>query len=89
MAVSKINRNTPQARPKRPNNCEKTLDPHAAATPATVLEPSPLTLGCGAMTDERWQSFYEGMRDVGLYPAGMDYKKAYSLEFVNKRVGLA
>lgn len=47
------------------------------------------TLGIGAMTDRRWQSFYEGMRDAGLYPGGMDFKKAYSLEFVNKRVGLA
>jgi NitT/TauT family transport system substrate-binding protein len=48
-----------------------------------------LTLGVGAMTEARWQSFYETMRDVGLYPAGMDVKRAYSLDFVNKRVGLA
>ncbi|MGG5887047.1 ABC transporter substrate-binding protein [Falsiroseomonas sp. HC035] len=46
-------------------------------------------LGIGAMTDARWQSFYESMRDVSLYPAGLDFKRAYSLEFVNKRVGLA
>ena len=46
-------------------------------------------LGIGAMTDARWQRFYEGMRDVGLYPEGMDFKRAYSLDFVNKRVGLA
>jgi NitT/TauT family transport system substrate-binding protein len=48
-----------------------------------------LQLGIGAMTDARWKSFYEGMRDAGLYPAGMDPARAYSLEFVNKRVGLA
>ena len=54
-----------------------------------VMSGDALTLGCGAMTDARWQSFYEGMRDVGLYPAGMDFKRAYSLDFVNKRVGLA
>lgn len=47
-----------------------------------------LSAGIGAMTDARWKSFYEGMRDVGRYPAGMDIAKAYSLEFVNKRVGL-
>jgi NitT/TauT family transport system substrate-binding protein len=46
-------------------------------------------LGIGAMTDERWQGFYENMRDAGVYPPGLDFKKAYSLEFVNKRVGLA
>jgi NitT/TauT family transport system substrate-binding protein len=46
-------------------------------------------LGICAMTDTRWQGFYESMRDVGLYPTGLDYKRAYSLDFVNKRVGLA
>ena len=45
-------------------------------------------LGIGAMTHERWQGFYEMMRDVGLYPAGMDFRRAYTLDFVNKRVGL-
>jgi NitT/TauT family transport system substrate-binding protein len=48
-----------------------------------------LQLGIGAMTHERWQSFYEGMRDAGLYPAGMEFRRAYTLDFVNKRVGLA
>ncbi|WP_372619584.1 ABC transporter substrate-binding protein [Falsiroseomonas sp.] len=48
-----------------------------------------LTLGVGAMTDARWQSFYETMRDAGLYPAGMDFRRAYLLDFVNKRVGLS
>jgi NitT/TauT family transport system substrate-binding protein len=54
-----------------------------------VLSGDALQLGIGAMTDARWQSFYEGMRDAGVYPAGLDFKKAYSLDFVNKRVGLA
>jgi NitT/TauT family transport system substrate-binding protein len=48
-----------------------------------------LTMGIGAMTDARWQSFYETMRDAGLYPAGMDFRRAYNLDFVNKRVGLS
>lgn len=48
-----------------------------------------LSLGIGAMTHERWQSFYETMRDAGLYPAGMDFRRAYSLDFVNKRVGVS
>jgi NitT/TauT family transport system substrate-binding protein len=46
-------------------------------------------LGIGAMTAARWQSFYETMRDVGVFPAGLDVTRAYSLDFVNKRVGLA
>ncbi len=47
------------------------------------------TLGIGAMTHERWQSFYENTRDVGINPPGMDIRRAYTLDFVNKRVGLA
>ena len=46
-----------------------------------------LKLGIGAMTDERWKRFYETMTAAGAFPAGIDYKKAYSLEFVNKGIG--
>lgn len=48
-----------------------------------------LKLGIGAMTDARWKDFFEVMSKQGLYPAGMDYKKAYTLQFVNKGVGLS
>lgn len=48
-----------------------------------------LTMGIGAMTDARWARFYASMVDVGVLPAGVDAKKAYSLEFVNKGVGKA
>jgi NitT/TauT family transport system substrate-binding protein len=54
-----------------------------------VLSGDAERLGVGAMTHERWQSFYEMMRDVGLYPANMDFRRAYTLDLVNKRVGLA
>ena len=47
-----------------------------------------LTLGIGAMTDERWARFYAAMSAVDVVPKGIDPKKAYSLEFVNKGVGL-
>ncbi len=46
-----------------------------------------LKLGVGAMTDERWKRFYDTMADAGAFPKGVDYRKAYSLEFVNKGVG--
>ena len=46
-----------------------------------------LKLGIGAMTDERWKTFYEQMTAAGAFPPGIDYKKAYSLEFINKGVG--
>jgi NitT/TauT family transport system substrate-binding protein len=46
------------------------------------------TLGIGAMTDERWGSFYKSMVDSGAIPAGLDVKKAYTTQFVNKKIGL-
>jgi NitT/TauT family transport system substrate-binding protein len=46
------------------------------------------TAGIGAMTDARWQDFYDTMVKAKLYPAGMDYRQAYTLQFVNKRVGI-
>ncbi|WP_291661433.1 MULTISPECIES: ABC transporter substrate-binding protein [unclassified Bosea (in: a-proteobacteria)] len=46
-----------------------------------------VTLGIGAMTDLRWANFYKTMSDVGVFPAGVDVKKAYSLDFINQGVG--
>ena len=46
------------------------------------------SLGIGAMTDERHKNFYDTMVKAGVVPAGLDYKKAYTLQFVNKKVGL-
>ena len=43
--------------------------------------------GIGAMSDARWQDFHEIMVEQGLYPRDMEYRKAYTLQFVNKRVG--
>lgn len=53
-----------------------------------VMSGDATTLGIGAMTDARWERFYNTMRDAGVYPAGLDFKRAYSLRFVNQRVGL-
>jgi len=47
-----------------------------------------LQLGIGAMTDARWKSFFDSAAAVGQYPASLDYKKAYTLKFVNKGHGL-
>ncbi len=46
------------------------------------------TLGIGAMTDARWQAFYDSMVAVGVYKAGIDLSKAYTLKFVGHRVGM-
>ena len=47
-----------------------------------------LKLGIGAMTDARWAEFYRSMADVGVYPKGLDVTKAYTLRFVDQRVGM-
>jgi NitT/TauT family transport system substrate-binding protein len=44
--------------------------------------------GIGAMNDGRWQDFQQVMAEQGLYPKTLDYRKAYTLQFVNKRVGI-
>ena len=46
------------------------------------------TLGIGAMTDARFKSFYDKMVSAGVVHAGLDISKSYTLEFVNKGVGL-
>ncbi|MCD6075355.1 MAG: nitrate transporter substrate-binding protein [Rhodospirillales bacterium] len=44
--------------------------------------------GIGAMTEARWEDFHAVMAEQGLYPKDLDLKKAYTLDFVNKKVGI-
>ena len=46
------------------------------------------TLGIGAMTDARWKEFLATMAGIGLYPRDLDLTKAYTLAFVNRKVGM-
>ncbi|ABY30116.1 ABC transporter substrate-binding protein [Methylorubrum extorquens] len=39
-------------------------------------------LGLGAMTDARWRSFFDVMTQAGLYPASLDVRQAYTLDFL-------
>jgi NitT/TauT family transport system substrate-binding protein len=52
-----------------------------------VLSGDALTRGIGAMSDARWQGFYDSMVDVGVLPKELNVKQAYTLDFVNKGVG--
>ena len=47
-----------------------------------------LTLGVGAMTEARSKDFFDKMVHAGAVKAGIDYRKAYTLQFVDKKVGL-
>lgn len=44
--------------------------------------------GIGAMADERAASFFDKMVRAGVVRANIDFRKAYTLRFVNKSVGL-
>lgn len=46
-----------------------------------------LKLGIGAMTDKRMQSFFDQMVKAGLYSKDLDFKRAYTLQFVDKGTG--
>jgi NitT/TauT family transport system substrate-binding protein len=47
-----------------------------------------LKLGIGALTDARMKSFFDKMVRVGVTKPNIDYRRAYSTQFVNKGVGL-
>jgi NitT/TauT family transport system substrate-binding protein len=45
-------------------------------------------LGIGAMSDARIAGFYEEMVKAGVVKADLDYHMAYTLRFINKKVGM-
>ena len=47
-----------------------------------------IKLGIGAMTDARMKSFFDKMVRAGVVKSGLDYQRGYTLQFVNKGVGL-
>ncbi|HEX8045673.1 ABC transporter substrate-binding protein [Rhizobium sp.] len=47
------------------------------------------TKGIGCITDERYKKFFDSMVSIGVEPADLDFKKAYSTKFVCKGVGMA
>jgi NitT/TauT family transport system substrate-binding protein len=46
------------------------------------------TLGIGAMTDARMQNFYDKMVRAGVVKPSVALARSYTLQFVNKKVGL-
>lgn len=71
----------------RRDNPEKTPEQLAAAREelrarGLIESGDAAALGIGAMTDERWRTFFQMASDLGLYPADMDWRRAYTLEFL-------
>ena len=46
------------------------------------------TMGIGAMTDAHMDEFYASMVKAGVLPDGVDIRKGYTLQFVNKKTGI-
>jgi NitT/TauT family transport system substrate-binding protein len=44
--------------------------------------------GVGAMSDARIKSFFDKMVKAGVYKADLPYKETYTLQFVNKKLGM-
>lgn len=51
-----------------------------------VLSGDATTKGIGAMTDERWKSFFDTMVAAGIFKPTTNYQAAYTLQFVNKGI---
>lgn len=46
------------------------------------------THGIGAMSEARWRGFFDGMTKAGLYPADLDFRRAFTVQFVNRKIGM-
>jgi NitT/TauT family transport system substrate-binding protein len=44
--------------------------------------------GIGAMTEARWQEFFDTMANAGVYPKSLDFREAFTLRFANKKLGM-
>ncbi|MCL2925310.1 MAG: ABC transporter substrate-binding protein [Trichodesmium sp. MAG_R04] len=51
-----------------------------------VISGDAITKGVGAMTDERWKSFFYSVVDTGIIKPNTNYKEAFTLQFVNKGI---
>ena len=47
-----------------------------------------LTLGVGAMTDARMKNFFDEIVRAGVVKSDLDFRKAYTSQFVDKKIGL-
>jgi NitT/TauT family transport system substrate-binding protein len=41
------------------------------------------------MTDARWRDFFAFTAEAGIYPKDLAYRKGYTLQFVDHKLGLA
>ena len=44
--------------------------------------------GLGTMSDARWKAHTEMLQDAAIVPKDFDYRRAYTLQYINKRIGI-
>jgi NitT/TauT family transport system substrate-binding protein len=71
-------------RKDNPEMRQDVLDQARAKLKSYALIEPPGGVAIGAMTDERWKTFFDMASGQGVYPKSLDYKKAYSLQFLPK-----
>lgn len=49
-----------------------------------VLTPDAEKLGIGTMSEARWDKFFTTMAQEGVYPQDLNWRQAFTLDFVNK-----
>lgn len=67
-----------------PEMTQDILDQSRAKMKAFKIVEGDEGLPIGAMTDARWQTFFDVAASQGVYPKTMDHKAAYTLQFVGK-----
>jgi len=74
-------------RAANPDMAQATLDQARAALRAnSVVSGGDAALyGLGAMTPERWQAFFDVMSGAGLYPADLDWRQAFTTQYLPGR----
>jgi NitT/TauT family transport system substrate-binding protein len=73
-----------------PDNSEEVID-YAVKTmrSAGIVETAETAkFGLGTMNDERWKAHYDTLAAEGAVAKDLDYRLAYTLQFVNKRHGM-
>jgi len=52
-----------------------------------VLSGDAVTQGIGAMTEQRWQQFFETMAGSGVYAKDLNWRAAFTTQFINQGAG--
>ena len=48
-----------------------------------IVQSGDVAVAPGAMTDARWQAFFDIASGQGIYPKDLDYRRAYTLDFLS------